>query len=135
MNGIESHQIREDFVLILIDNTFFFAHIDHRQHFLTADGRLVFVVRESTGNQFHQQHKRIKNIYQRPNRTRRETHQIAPIGRSDDLGNNLSENKNENGHASRYEAEPLAAEHLCCLHTDTSGSYCVGDRIKRQNSG
>ena len=41
-------------LLILVHNPFFFAHIDHRQHFFPADGGVVFVIGESTRDEFDQ---------------------------------------------------------------------------------
>ena len=54
MDGVEAHEVGEDLILVLVHNPFFFTHIDHRQHFFPADGGVVFVIGESTRDEFDQ---------------------------------------------------------------------------------
>ena len=131
MDRIETHQIAEDLILILIDHAFLFADAYHRQHLFAADGGFIFVVGEHARDEFDQEDERIEDIDERVDRTSGEAHQFAPIGCTDHLRDDLAEDQDEQGHASRDESEPFRTEDLRSLHADAGSTDRVGNRVQR----
>ena len=134
MNRIEPHEVGEDLVLILIHHSFFFAYVHHRQHFFARYRRIIFVIGEHTRDQLNQQHERIQHINKQTYRAGGETHQLAPIGSTDNLRDDLRENENKDGREGRHEAEPFRTEDSRHLHTHTGCTDGISDRVQRQNS-
>ena len=132
MNGVETHEVGENLVLVLINDTFLFAYVHHRQYLLTAHCR--FVVGEEPGNQLHQYHQRVEHINHQLDQPCGRTHQLAPIGGSDDLWYDLREDEDQHRRDGGRHAEPFAAEHNHRLCAYTGGTKGVGNRIQRQDS-
>ena len=60
VDRIQTHEVREDLILILVHYSFFFAHINHGEHFLAADRRFVFVVRHHARDEYYEPNKRVE---------------------------------------------------------------------------
>ena len=131
VNRIEAHEVAKDFILILVHYAFLFADVHHREYFFTTNGGFILIIGEHARDEFDQEHKRIEDIDKGVDGTCREAHQFAPVSRTDHLRYDFTEDQDQQGHASRNEAEPFRTKHLCGLHADTGCSDGVGNRIQR----
>ena len=134
MDRIQTHQVAEDLILILIHYALFFAYVHHRQHLFATHGRIVLVVGEDTRHQFHQQHERIQYYYERAHRTRGKAHERFPPGSTDGLRDDLCKNQDQQRRHSRYHAKPRLAKQRRSLHTYTGCAYRIGNRVEREDS-
>ena len=89
MDGVEAHEIGEDLVLVLVHHAFLFAYVDHRQHLLARDRGVILVIGEETGDELYEPYKRIEQDDEDADGSCRETHQLAPIGSTQPLWDNL----------------------------------------------
>ena len=133
VDGVEPHEVREDLILVLVHHSFFLADIHHRQDLFTADRGVVFVIGDHSGDEFYEPDQGVKHEDQDPDDACGKAHEFAPVGRTDNFRDDLSEKENEDGGDSGYESEPLAAEDRSSLHTYAGGTDCVGDRIQRED--
>ena len=128
---VQTHEVTDNLILILLYHAFFFAHIGHSDHFL-ATNRCLIGFGEQTRNELYEFHYWVHHENEYAYGVRCQAHEMFPIGSTNGLREDLGEDQDEYGHYGTAYAEPSFAEDECSLHTYATGTYGVGNGVERQ---